>query len=153
MLYACDFLSIGCDFMRWGIDGNRNRVSPPILFYLVLLSTVLGSIGLVHSIDLRSILLHPLLFLVSLNKRSKDDPDYDSMLLIHFILNLTWSLCREIVSRINFHSFAACPKYESFPRLINPSRRFSSLEISCSYSFAFLLVHIRGLRQGSGEDI
>jgi len=25
--YACDFLSIGCDFTRWGIDGDRNRVS------------------------------------------------------------------------------------------------------------------------------
>jgi len=25
--YACNFLSIGCEFTRWGIDGDRNRVS------------------------------------------------------------------------------------------------------------------------------
>ena len=25
--YVCNFLSIGCDFTRWGIDGDRNRVS------------------------------------------------------------------------------------------------------------------------------
>ena len=28
--YACNFISIGCDFTRWGIDGDGNRVSPPI---------------------------------------------------------------------------------------------------------------------------
>src|SRR6218665_1686439 len=28
--YAYNFLSIGCDFTRWGIDGDRNRVSPRI---------------------------------------------------------------------------------------------------------------------------
>jgi len=26
--YACNFVSIGSDFTRWGIDGDRNRVSP-----------------------------------------------------------------------------------------------------------------------------
>jgi|SRR6218665_629741 len=30
--YACNFVSIGCDFTRWGIDGDRNRVSPRIRY-------------------------------------------------------------------------------------------------------------------------
>jgi len=28
--YACNFLSIGCDFTRWGIDRDRNKISPRI---------------------------------------------------------------------------------------------------------------------------
>jgi len=34
--YACNFLSSGCDFTRWGIDGDRNRVSPDTLVWGVL---------------------------------------------------------------------------------------------------------------------
>jgi len=26
--YACNFLSIGCDFTMWGMNGDRNRISP-----------------------------------------------------------------------------------------------------------------------------